>query len=141
MKKPVYTLCKQQRCRSACTSVQPAHLCSLISTFVDHCLDTCSIIFLVVISPIPWLTSFSCWAGLFESYLVANPRVWFSCDRAQKKKETHLKLLLLPAQYWCGNERSAFGRVSLALWEASIYSHAYYWENVEMPVPFVLADP
>ena len=59
---------------------QPAHLRSLISTFVIRCLD--SIIPQVSLSDISKkpLPSFCGWAGPFESYLVANSRrLVFSC--------------------------------------------------------------
>ena len=48
---------------------QPAHPRSLISAFVVRCLD--SIIPILAISKV----SFCSWAGWFESYLVANPRI------------------------------------------------------------------
>ena len=51
---------------------QPAHPCSLISTFVVRCLD--SKISLVFMN----LASFFSWADHFESYLVANPEYRFS---------------------------------------------------------------
>ena len=50
MRKPVYVICEQQRCRSGCTSPQPAHLRRLIGTFVVRCLD--SIIPLLAIAKI-----------------------------------------------------------------------------------------
>ena len=60
---------------------QPAHPCSLISTFVVCCLD--SIISLVSMSEISSLTSYYGCAGRFVSYLVANPEDRFSRDEAQ----------------------------------------------------------
>ena len=50
---------------------QPAHLRSLISTFVVHCLD--SKIPIPAISKVSRLASLCCWAGQFESCLVRNP--------------------------------------------------------------------
>ena len=60
---------------------QPAHPCSLISTFVVRCLD--SIIPLVSISEISslYLASVTAQAGL--STLIANPEDKFSRDEAQ----------------------------------------------------------
>ena len=56
---------------------QPAHLHSLISAFVIHCLD--SLISFAVL----WLLScFYSWAERFESYLVKNPEDRFSHDLA-----------------------------------------------------------
>ena len=49
---------------------QPAHPCSLISTFVVRCLD--SIISLVSSSNFKILARLRSWAGWFECYLVAN---------------------------------------------------------------------
>ena len=49
---------------------QPVHACTLISTFVVHCLDS--------IIPI-----FATLTGWFESYLVENPEDRFSRDMAQ----------------------------------------------------------
>ena len=43
-KKLPYAICEQQRRRSACTSVQPAHPRSLISTFIAGCLDSIMLI-------------------------------------------------------------------------------------------------
>ena len=65
---------------------QPAHLHSLISSFVVRCLD--SVIPLVSISEISSLyqASVAAQAG-FESYLVGNPEDQFSCD------EAHIELL------------------------------------------------
>ena len=59
---------------------QPAHLRSLISTFVVRCLD--SIIPLVSIFEISSLYLASVAAQVFESTLVANPEDRFSRDRA-----------------------------------------------------------
>ena len=65
---------------------QPAHPHSLISSFAVRCLD--SIIYLVSILTISWLTSFWSWAGQFESYPVKNPEDRFSHDVA------HIYLLI-----------------------------------------------
>ena len=54
---------------------QPAHPCSLISTFIVHCLD--SIIPILSKFKISRLASFWSRAGQFESYLAANPRRHF----------------------------------------------------------------
>ena len=59
---------------------QPAHPRSLISTFVIRCLD--SIISLVSLFAISWLTCLCSWAGWFESYLVENPDDRFFRDEA-----------------------------------------------------------
>ena len=59
---------------------QPAHPCSLISTFVVRCLD--SIIPLVSICEISSLYLASVAAQVFESTLVANPEDRFSRDGA-----------------------------------------------------------
>ena len=64
---------------------QPAHLCSLISAFVIHCLD--SVIPLVSISKfsslyLANLPSFFGCTGRFVSYLVANPKDRFSRDES-----------------------------------------------------------
>ena len=48
---------------------QPAHPCSLISTFVAHCLDSIISFYIRNFKP---LASFCGWTGQFESYLVAN---------------------------------------------------------------------
>ena len=48
---------------------QPAHPHSLISTFVVSCLDS-----MIRIQSFKILASFCNWGGLFESYLVKNPR-------------------------------------------------------------------
>ena len=70
-----YAICKQQRRRSACASVQSdQHLCCLLLKQYD--MYTCYIQSFTI------LASFCSWAGWFESYLVANPQrhifVW--CD-------------------------------------------------------------
>ena len=63
---------------------QPAHLCSLISAFVIHCLD--SIISVISICKISSLASpYSC-AGQFV-LMVANCKDRFSCDEAQLRIE------------------------------------------------------
>ena len=58
---------------------QPAHPRSLISTFIISCWD--SIIPILAIPQISRLASFYCWAGGFESDLLANPENRFSCDK------------------------------------------------------------
>ena len=50
---------------------QPLHLCSLISIFIIHCVDSIRL-YIVAISIIPRLASFLSLAGMFESYLVAE---------------------------------------------------------------------
>ena len=59
---------------------QPAHLRSLISTFVVCCLD--SIISSFYIWYFKPLASLCSWAGQFVSYLVTSPEDRFSCDGA-----------------------------------------------------------
>ena len=67
MRKPVYARCEQQRCRSACASVQSdQRLCCSLPR-----LDSTSSFYIWNFKPLP---SFCCWAGWFESTLVANPR-------------------------------------------------------------------
>ena len=51
---------------------QPAHLCSLISTFVVPCLEYN--IYTCCIQSFKTLARFCSWASWFESYPVANPR-------------------------------------------------------------------
>ena len=71
MRKPVFAICEQQRCRSACASMQSD------STFVVHCLG--SIIPLLATSQkFRTLASFCGCAGRFVSYLVGNPEDRFS---------------------------------------------------------------
>ena len=73
MRKPVLSICEQQRCRSACASAQSdQHLCcSLLS-----------IIPILAKSNISRLAGLCSWAGRFESYLVGNPEDRFSHDEA-----------------------------------------------------------
>ena len=59
---------------------QPAHLRSLISAFIVHCLDN---IRLILHQKFKTLASLCSGAGQFESYLVANTRDRFSHDMAQ----------------------------------------------------------
>ena len=75
MRKPVYAICKQQRCRSACATMQPDQrfCCSLpryynISSFYIRNFKPPS--------------SFCSCAGQFVSYLVSNPEDRFSRDEA-----------------------------------------------------------
>ena len=66
MRKPVYAICKQQRCRSACASPQS-----------DQRLY-CSIPILAIAN-FSRLASLCSWVGWLESYLVTNPwRPFFS---------------------------------------------------------------
>ena len=58
---------------------QPAHLCSLISTFVIHCLCNTYSYYIPNSKP---LASLCISADRFESYLVANPKDRFSHDVA-----------------------------------------------------------
>ena len=67
MRKPVYTICKQQRHKSVC-ALQSAHQCNLISAFIVVKDFSCSI------QNFKTFLSFCSWAGQFESYLVANLR-------------------------------------------------------------------
>ena len=75
MRKPVYTLCEQQRPRSACASApSDQHLCcsllrwySIFSFYIWNCKP---------------LHSFCGCTGRFVSYLVANPEDKFSRDLA-----------------------------------------------------------
>ena len=76
---------------------QPAHPCSLLSTFVVRCLDST-----VCILAITKVSRFFCsWTGWFESYLVANPEDRLSHDVAYMikhnkgdKLNTYYSLLL-----------------------------------------------
>ena len=61
MRKPVYDICKKQRCRSACVSAQSD----------QHLLDGIS---LLAVSKISRLASLCSWASRFEFYLVAKPQ-------------------------------------------------------------------
>ena len=79
MRKSVFAICKQQKCRSACASTQS------VSTLVVHCID--SVISLVSISEISRLASFCGCAGRFESYLVKNPKTGFLMMRLKCTRE------------------------------------------------------
>ena len=70
-----YAICKQQRSRSACASMQSdQHLCcSLLGQYNTY---TC------YIQTVKTLASLCTWAGRFESYLGANPEDRFSRDVA-----------------------------------------------------------
>ena len=75
MRKPVFAICEQQRCRSACASMQSDQ---------HHCWS---------------LGNFWSWACRFESYLVENPEERFSHDVVQmmwvliRISNTHILLL------------------------------------------------
>ena len=74
-RKPVYVLCKQQRRSSACASAQSdQRLYCLLPTLYNT-----SSFYTRNFKPLASLCS---WAGQFESYLVRNPKVRFSCDMA-----------------------------------------------------------
>ena len=91
---------------------QPAHLLSLISTFVVCYLD--SIIPLVSISKTSILACLCSWAGWFESYLVTNPKTDFLVK--------WLILFASPCSMWCYfwsvDKFGPFGS-QLGLWEIS----------------------
>ena len=79
MRKPVYAICEQQRCRSACACVQSdQRLC--FSLPGKYNISTCY----------SWnfktLASFCSWADWFECNLVANPEDRFSRDVTQSVK-------------------------------------------------------
>ena len=76
MRKSVLAICEQQRCRSACASVQSdQHLyCSLLWLNNTY---TCKI------QKFKTLACACSSAGWFESYLVGNPEDRFSRDEAQ----------------------------------------------------------
>ena len=69
---------------------QPAHPCSLISTFVIRSLDniTCTSFFYIRNFK-PLASLYSC-AGRFESYLVANPEDRFSRDEAHMDRDKRI---------------------------------------------------
>ena len=69
MRKPVYAICEKK------SADQPAHLRSLISTIVVHCLD--SIISLVSILAISCLKLASVAEQTSLSYLVETPKTCF----------------------------------------------------------------
>ena len=77
---------------------QSAHLRSLISVFVVHCLDqynTCC----CYTQNFKTLASYCSWAGLFESYLVANSRRQVFAWRGSNMKifdVSYFPLLILP---------------------------------------------
>ena len=75
MRKPVYAICEQQRCRSACAFAQSdQHLCfSLPRQYNTSSFYTRNF------KPLP---SFCGCTGRFESYLVKNPEDKFSRDGA-----------------------------------------------------------
>ena len=66
MRKPVYAICEQQRCRSACASAQSDQcLCCSLPRYYNT-----SSFYTRNFKPLASLWS---WAGQFESYLVKNP--------------------------------------------------------------------
>ena len=75
MRKPVYAICDNK------DADQPVHLCSLISVFVIHFLDRIISTEWYILN-FKTLASLSCWAGRFETNLVANPEDRFSHDMA-----------------------------------------------------------
>ena len=76
MRKPVYAICEQQRCRSACASVQSdQQLCCLLPRWYNT-----SSFYIQNFEPLP---SFCGCTDRFVSYLVANPKDRFSLDEAQ----------------------------------------------------------
>ena len=75
MRKPVLTICEQQRCRSACASTQSdQRLCCSLPEYYNT-----SSFYIRNFKPLP---SFCGCAGQFVSYLVANPEDRFSGDQA-----------------------------------------------------------
>ena len=74
MRKPVYAICEQQRCRSACASVQSDQrlCCSLPRSYNTSCL---------YIPDFKTLASLCSWAGWFVSYQV---QWWGSDDKSNK---------------------------------------------------------
>ena len=75
MRKPVYAICEQHRCRSACAFAQSdRHLCCSLPRQYNI-----SSFYIQNFKP---LASFCGCAGRFESYLVANPENRFSRDKA-----------------------------------------------------------
>ena len=72
---------------------QPAHLHSLINTFIVHCLDSI-ISVLAKIQNFKALSSLCSWAGRFDFYLVANPEDRFSCDMAQLQMSQIMRKLV-----------------------------------------------
>ena len=70
---------------------QPAHMRSLISAFVVHCLDST---YTCYSQSFKTLASLSSWAGWFESYLVQNPEDRFSRDEAHYKDSYQPEVLI-----------------------------------------------
>ena len=80
MGKPVYTICKQQRRRSACASVQSdQRLCFSLPGYYNT-----SAYYSFKI-----LAGLCSRAGRFVSYQVGNPKDRFSLDEAQLSSSTH----------------------------------------------------
>ena len=75
MRKPVYAICEQQRCRSACAYAQSdQHLCCSLPRWYNN-----SSFYIRNLKPLP---SFCGCTGRSESTLVANPKDRFSRDVA-----------------------------------------------------------
>ena len=75
MRRPILAICQQQRCRSACASVQSdQHICCSLPIQYNI-----SSFYIRNFKP---LASICSCAGRFESYLVKNPKDRFSHDEA-----------------------------------------------------------
>ena len=109
MRKPVFAICEQQRCKSACASVQSDQ------SFVVHCLD--SIIPILAIAKSSTLASLCSWAGQFESTLVANPAGFYRDEaqtvmcRGQTNSSSCSRVTILPPIFF-----RAAAKVSLKFW-------------------------
>ena len=81
MRKPVHSICEQQRRRSGCASAQSdQHLCCSLprSYYTSSCNS----------QNFKTLASLCSWAGRFVSYLVTNPEDRFSHDEAHIYSDT-----------------------------------------------------
>ena len=84
MRKPVYTICEQQRCRSACASAQSdQRLCCWLPGLYNT--STCCS------RKFKNLASLLSWPGWFVSYRVANPEDRFSRDVAHTFADAGVK--------------------------------------------------
>ena len=91
MRKPVFAICKQQRCRSACTSAQyDQHHCYSLPKYYT------SSFYVRNFKP---LASFCGCAGQIESYPVANPEDRFSHDEAHILQDLPSVLFSFPSSY------------------------------------------
>ena len=81
-----------------CANNKDADQPSLITVFVIRFLDSIISVDRYILN-CKTVASLGCWAGQFESYLVANPKDMFSCDEAHISPKTFL------SQFFSGNLR------------------------------------